>query len=222
MDRPLVAGGEDDENAEAIIPDFLLDGMRPAFEELSDDQWEQVGMLGELLTEWNGRVNLISRKDIANVLPRHVIPCLAMAKALNLQDGVDGERWKGGVWPRSAANVDRCAAARVSLSLSLSLSPPTGRFYYFILFLSHPIYYLRPSSSLSPSNSFTQIRGHIAGSSPPFPLRSYDRAYPPPWVRNATSVFLQHPPTRSPTTLRASQFLGNLLNMKMEELKQWF
>ena len=123
MDRPLVAGGEDDENAEAIIPDFLLDGMRPAFEELSDDQWEQVGMLGELLTEWNGRVNLISRKDIANVLPRHVIPCLAMAKALNLQDGVDGERWKGGVWPRSAANVDRCAAARVSLSLSLSLPP---------------------------------------------------------------------------------------------------
>ena len=44
--------------------------------------------------------------------------------------------------------------------------------FYFIFICAYPIYYLRPSSSLSPSNFVTQIRGHIAGSStPPFPLR---------------------------------------------------
>ena len=81
------------ESVGAPPSEFLLDEMRPAFQELSDEQWDQAEMLGQLLTEWNGRVNLISRKDIANVLSRHVMPCLAMAKALNLRDGVEGERW---------------------------------------------------------------------------------------------------------------------------------
>ena len=42
-------------------------------------------------------------------------------------------------------------------------------FSFFFPFFSHPIYYLRPSI-LSPSYVVvTQIRGHIAGSSPPLP-----------------------------------------------------
>lgn len=77
--------------AEEVDSDRLLESIRGLFDELSQEQWTQVEQLGQLLTEWNGRVNLISRKDIGNVMVRHVVPCLAMAKALNLENGVDGE-----------------------------------------------------------------------------------------------------------------------------------
>ncbi|CAM9160421.1 unnamed protein product [Hapterophycus canaliculatus] len=68
--------------------DFSLERVRSVFDELSDEQWAKVEQLGDLLTEWNGKINLISRKDIANVMRRHVVPCLAMAKALNFEDGM--------------------------------------------------------------------------------------------------------------------------------------
>lgn len=68
-----------------------LDHVRPSFANLSEDQWAQVRRLGLLLVEWNERVNLISRKDIGNVMQNHVVPCLAMAKALSLEDEVEGE-----------------------------------------------------------------------------------------------------------------------------------
>ncbi|CAM9450541.1 unnamed protein product [Ectocarpus fasciculatus] len=83
---PTAAGPE--AGAAAPSTDFLLEDVRPVFGELSDEQWAKVGQLGQLLTEWNGKMNLISRKDIANVMPRHVVPCLAMAKALDFEDGI--------------------------------------------------------------------------------------------------------------------------------------
>ncbi|CAM9203128.1 unnamed protein product, partial [Sphacelaria rigidula] len=68
-------------------PDLsTLDQVRPSFANLSEEQWTQVRRLGLLLVEWNERVNLISRKDIGNVMQNHVVPCLAMAKALGLED----------------------------------------------------------------------------------------------------------------------------------------
>lgn len=73
-------------------PDLsTLDQVRPSFANLSEEQWTQVRRLGLLLVEWNERVNLISRKDIGNVMQNHVVPCLAMAKALGLEDEVEGE-----------------------------------------------------------------------------------------------------------------------------------
>lgn len=91
------AGTEAGAGEAAPSTDFLLEDVRPVFDELSDEQWAKVGQLGELLTEWNGKVNLISRKDIANVMSRHVVPCLAMAKALDFEDGIYGEtRGAGG------------------------------------------------------------------------------------------------------------------------------
>eukprot|EP00752_Nemacystus_decipiens_P002451 g2308.t1 len=74
--------------AAAPPTDFVMEDVRPVFDELSDEQWEKVGRLGQLLTEWNSKINLISRKDIANVMKRHLIPCLAMAKALDFEDGI--------------------------------------------------------------------------------------------------------------------------------------
>lgn len=68
------------------------DNYRNIFPELSGEQWAKVKLLGELLVEWNGRVNLISRNDIDNVMPHHVIPCLAVAKAINFPPGdLEGE-----------------------------------------------------------------------------------------------------------------------------------
>ena len=42
--------------------------------------------------------------------------------------------------------------------------------FFFSFFFSHPIHHLRTSSSSLSFQLVTQIQGHIAGSSPPFPL----------------------------------------------------
>lgn len=96
---PLAPSPSDEEEVPRLPPtageevdsDRLPESTRGLFSELSNEQWARVEQLGQLLTEWNGRVNLISRKDIGNVMVRHVVPCLAMAKALNLENGVEGE-----------------------------------------------------------------------------------------------------------------------------------
>jgi 16S rRNA (guanine527-N7)-methyltransferase len=56
---------------------------RACFPELTAAQWTQLEQLGALVQEWNGKVNVISRKDIENVLPRHVLPCMGIAKLLH-------------------------------------------------------------------------------------------------------------------------------------------
>jgi hypothetical protein len=61
--------------------------LRKQFPQLTEQQWSQLAQLGVLLTEWNAAVNLISRKDISNVMSHHVLPCLGLAKALELPDG---------------------------------------------------------------------------------------------------------------------------------------
>ena len=48
--------------------------------EISDVQWDQLELLREKLTDWNEKVNLISRKDIDRLVPAHIIPSLAIAK----------------------------------------------------------------------------------------------------------------------------------------------
>ena len=81
------------------------DRYRELFPEVSDEQWATVERLGELLAEWNEKMNLISRKDIKNIMPHHLVPCLAMAKAIKLEGGVNGEkasletiRYGDGIW----------------------------------------------------------------------------------------------------------------------------
>lgn len=50
------------------------------FPDLSSDQIEQVAQLGPLYTEWNDRINVISRKDIDSLYLRHVLHSLGIAK----------------------------------------------------------------------------------------------------------------------------------------------
>ena len=45
---------------------------------ITNDQWQQLNNLAELMTEWNSKVNLVSRKDIDALIPTHIAPCLAL------------------------------------------------------------------------------------------------------------------------------------------------
>jgi 16S rRNA (guanine527-N7)-methyltransferase len=47
--------------------------------ELTQDQQDKLLQYATLLTEWNSKVNLISRKDEENVLSRHILHSLALA-----------------------------------------------------------------------------------------------------------------------------------------------
>lgn len=58
------------------------------FPQLTERQKQQYKMLGTLYPEWNEKINVISRKDIANLYPNHILHSLAIAKFLDeLNDG---------------------------------------------------------------------------------------------------------------------------------------
>ena len=57
------------------------------FSELSQRQMEQFDMLESLYTEWNRRINVISRKDIEFLYGRHVLHSLAIAKVISFAPG---------------------------------------------------------------------------------------------------------------------------------------
>ena len=57
------------------------------FPELTEKQKMQYSALFELYKDWNSKINVISRKDIANLYEHHVLHSLAIAKALQFKDG---------------------------------------------------------------------------------------------------------------------------------------
>jgi 16S rRNA (guanine527-N7)-methyltransferase len=50
-------------------------------------QLEQFSQLGELYRDWNAKINVISRKDIDNLYPHHILHSLAIAKVLTFEPG---------------------------------------------------------------------------------------------------------------------------------------
>lgn len=50
------------------------------FQDLSDQQMAQFASLGSLYTDWNSKINVISRKDIEELYLRHVLHSLGIAK----------------------------------------------------------------------------------------------------------------------------------------------
>ena len=56
------------------------------FPNLSEKQIFQFSKLGELYSEWNDKVNIISRKDIDNLYVRHVLHSLSVAKFIQFKD----------------------------------------------------------------------------------------------------------------------------------------
>ena len=57
------------------------------FPNLTDKQRKQFAMLDELYHEWNAKINVISRKDIDNLYPHHVLHSLGIAKVIQFRDG---------------------------------------------------------------------------------------------------------------------------------------
>ncbi len=53
------------------------------FPNLSERQIDQFNALGELYSDWNSKINVISRKDIDNLYERHVLHSLAIARFLD-------------------------------------------------------------------------------------------------------------------------------------------
>ena len=56
------------------------------FPNLTDKQRKQFAMLDELYHEWNAKINVISRKDIDNLYPHHVLHSLGIAKVIQFRD----------------------------------------------------------------------------------------------------------------------------------------
>ncbi len=57
------------------------------FPNLTKEQIRQFGMLKELYTEWNAKINVISRKDIENLYQNHIVHSLAIAKLIQFTPG---------------------------------------------------------------------------------------------------------------------------------------
>lgn len=57
------------------------------FADLTDQQLDQFGRLGALYSEWNSKINVISRKDIEQLYERHVLHSLAIAKIIQFNPG---------------------------------------------------------------------------------------------------------------------------------------
>jgi len=57
------------------------------FSKLSPTQISQFEALGDLYTDWNSKINVISRKDIDNLYEHHVLHSLAIAQVLNFRAG---------------------------------------------------------------------------------------------------------------------------------------
>lgn len=57
------------------------------FDDFTEEQLAQFGQLKELYTEWNDKINVISRKDIDQLYERHVLHSLSIAAVCHFDDG---------------------------------------------------------------------------------------------------------------------------------------
>lgn len=59
------------------------------FADFSDEQIKQLAALQGLYTEWNEKINVISRKDMDNFYEHHVLHSLAIATQFEFADGTE-------------------------------------------------------------------------------------------------------------------------------------
>jgi len=56
------------------------------FSQLTERQKLQFASLSDLYTDWNSKINLISRKDIGNLYEKHILHSLGIAKVIRFTD----------------------------------------------------------------------------------------------------------------------------------------
>jgi 16S rRNA (guanine527-N7)-methyltransferase len=54
------------------------------FPRLTENQRSQFAQLPDLYADWNSKINVISRKDISEIMTHHVLHSLAIAKYIQL------------------------------------------------------------------------------------------------------------------------------------------
>ena len=59
------------------------------FPELSAEQREHLNQLTPLYTDWNSKINVVSRQDIENLEERHILHSLAIAKMITFKPGAE-------------------------------------------------------------------------------------------------------------------------------------
>lgn len=64
-----------------------METIRKYFPQLTDEQQRQFAALYDLYTDWNSKINVISRKDIENLYEHHVLHSLAIAKIIQFTPG---------------------------------------------------------------------------------------------------------------------------------------
>ena len=57
------------------------------FPDLTEEQQRQFAALYDLYTDWNSKINVISRKDIENLYEHHVLHSLGIAKVIRFKPG---------------------------------------------------------------------------------------------------------------------------------------
>lgn len=66
-----------------------LELIKRYFADFTPRQLEQFGALGELYTEWNSKINVISRKDIDSLYEKHILHSLSIAAVFEWQPGME-------------------------------------------------------------------------------------------------------------------------------------
>ncbi|MBN8862209.1 MAG: 16S rRNA (guanine(527)-N(7))-methyltransferase RsmG [Sphingobacteriales bacterium] len=59
------------------------------FSDFTPTQLAQLGSLGPLYTEWNEKINVVSRKDIESLYERHVLHSLSIAASFPFEPGME-------------------------------------------------------------------------------------------------------------------------------------
>lgn len=65
----------------------FMDELSTYFPDLTPRQLEQYRLMAELFRQMNEKVNVVSRKDIANIETNHILHSLAIAKFIRFQGG---------------------------------------------------------------------------------------------------------------------------------------
>ncbi len=66
-----------------------MDTILKYFPDISEVQKEQYSALKELYSDWNSKINVISRKDIGFLYEHHVLHSLAIAKSVKFRQGTN-------------------------------------------------------------------------------------------------------------------------------------
>ena len=69
------------------IVNYQLGVLKSYFPTLPDTQKLQIDALFDLYSDWNSKINVISRKDIENLYLHHVLHSLGILKMLKFKEG---------------------------------------------------------------------------------------------------------------------------------------